>query len=477
MRALGTSDLSVFPLCLGGNIFGWTIDEAEAFAVLDAYAAAGGNFLDTADSYSAWIPGNSGGESETMDDDSTPLAETLGAFGELIREGKVRRVAASNYTAPRLAEALELARGGEQGARVSVDGFVLPKPTAADGSFTAEVDMTWRRPHPSPSSTPRRRAAAERRRSPGRARGQGRHRRRLPRLRSQRQVGRGRHRGRRPDHVRRRHRAGAGDALLLPAVRPHRRSGRQAGRGRNRHDAHHGPRLLDALGAHRCAGRYTSLFPASSSANTNTRVPFAVQVASGKESYAFPFNVYVVFDRLHSAVMNLKLGAPGVPLKDPPTPRSYKGAVYQGPLVGAVVDGRPVRPLSVTWPDRNGRFRVVLPKALAGKAVSLFLDSDPRFARRRLARGTVWTATPCRHRSRPTCRGASASSGCPRTQACPWLPRMGHRERRNRAKSLDVQIPDPGLTWNCAKTHDPARPAGSAGVDGSTGRPTAGRPP
>ncbi len=177
MRTLGSSDLSVFPLCLGGNIFGWTIDEAQAFAVLDAYAAAGGNFLDSADSYSAWVPGNSGGESEAiignwmaargnrdtivvatkvgkspgveglspatirraadaslarlrtdridlyyahLDDDATPLAETLGAFGELIREGKVRHVAASNYTAPRLAEALELARGGDLPSYVAI---------------------------------------------------------------------------------------------------------------------------------------------------------------------------------------------------------------------------------------------------------------------------------------------------------------------------------------------------------------------
>jgi aryl-alcohol dehydrogenase-like predicted oxidoreductase len=169
-RGIGSSDLSVFPLCLGTNIFGWTVDERQAFTVLDAYAAAGGNFLDTADSYSAWIDGNSGGESETiignwmatrgnrddivvatkvgkspgvegtsaatvqraaeaslarlqtdridlyyahLDDASTPLEETLGAFGELIREGKVRHVAASNFTAPRLAQALELARGDD----------------------------------------------------------------------------------------------------------------------------------------------------------------------------------------------------------------------------------------------------------------------------------------------------------------------------------------------------------------------------
>jgi aryl-alcohol dehydrogenase (NADP+) len=177
MRSVASTDLSVFPLCLGGNIFGWTIDEPQSFAVLDAYAAAGGNFLDTADSYSAWVPGNGGGESETiignwmaargnrddivvatkvgkspgveglgpatirraaeaslarlrtdridlyyahLDDESTPLDETLGAFDELIREGKVRHIAASNYTAPRLAEALDLARGGDLPSYVAI---------------------------------------------------------------------------------------------------------------------------------------------------------------------------------------------------------------------------------------------------------------------------------------------------------------------------------------------------------------------
>jgi aryl-alcohol dehydrogenase-like predicted oxidoreductase len=177
MRTIGSTDLSVFPLCLGSNIFGWTVDEARSFAVLDAYAAAGGNFIDTADSYSAWIPGNSGGESETiignwmaargnrddivvatkvgkspgveglapetirraaeaslarlrtdridlyyahMDDDGTPLDESLGAFGELIGEGKVRHIAASNYTAPRLAQALDLARGGDLPSYVAI---------------------------------------------------------------------------------------------------------------------------------------------------------------------------------------------------------------------------------------------------------------------------------------------------------------------------------------------------------------------
>ncbi len=177
MRALATTGLTVFPLCLGGNVFGWTADEPQSFAVLDAYVAAGGNFIDTADGYSSWAPGNSGGESEAiignwlaargnrddlviatkvgkgpgaeglapatirraaeaslarlrtdridlyyahMDDTATPLADTLGAFGELIAEGKVRHIAASNYDAPRLAEALALARGGELPAYVAI---------------------------------------------------------------------------------------------------------------------------------------------------------------------------------------------------------------------------------------------------------------------------------------------------------------------------------------------------------------------
>ena len=167
MTRIGHTPLDVFPLCLGGNVFGWTADEAQSFATLDAYAAAGGNFVDTADVYSAWAPGNSGGESEAIlgrwmagrgnrdrivvatkvgklagltglsaktirsaaeaslrrlgtdhidlyyahsDDPATPLDETLGAFDSLVREGKVRAVAASNYTASRLSEALEVSR-------------------------------------------------------------------------------------------------------------------------------------------------------------------------------------------------------------------------------------------------------------------------------------------------------------------------------------------------------------------------------
>jgi aryl-alcohol dehydrogenase-like predicted oxidoreductase len=163
MRNIPSTDLTVHPLCLGGNVFGWTADEAESFAVLDAYAAAGGNFVDTADGYSQWVPGHRGGESEEIvgrwmaargnrdaivvatkvgsksdrkglaadnvrrateeslqrlqtnridllythrDDEVTPPAETLGALGELVREGKVRHVAASNVSPARLEEAM-----------------------------------------------------------------------------------------------------------------------------------------------------------------------------------------------------------------------------------------------------------------------------------------------------------------------------------------------------------------------------------
>ncbi|WP_449408806.1 aldo/keto reductase [Microbacterium maritypicum] len=160
MTRIGTSDLSVFPLSLGGNVFGWTADRDASFAVLDAFVDGGGEFIDTADSYSAWIDGNSGGESETIigewlasrkpsdvvvatkvsqhpdfrglaagnvrraaeaslgrlgvdaidlyyahfDDESTPLEETVGAFGALVADGLVRNIAVSNYTAERIRE-------------------------------------------------------------------------------------------------------------------------------------------------------------------------------------------------------------------------------------------------------------------------------------------------------------------------------------------------------------------------------------
>jgi aryl-alcohol dehydrogenase-like predicted oxidoreductase len=164
MRNIPGTDLAVHPLCLGANVFGWTADEPESFAVLDAYKAAGGNFVDTADGYSQWVAGNRGGESEEIigrwmarrgnrdaivlatkvgskgdrkglgadnvrvateeslqrlqtdridllythrDDEVTPPEETMGALDELVREGKVRHVAASNVSPARLEAALE----------------------------------------------------------------------------------------------------------------------------------------------------------------------------------------------------------------------------------------------------------------------------------------------------------------------------------------------------------------------------------
>ena len=167
-RRLGRTDLQVFPLNLGGNVFGWTADRAASFAVLDAYREAGGNFVDTADSYSRWVAGHAGGESEELlgawlrergcrdrmivatkvgmggpdtdgpglrdqqirracegslrrlgveridlyyahrDDPDTPLEETLAAFDRLVREGKIRWLGASNYSAERLAEAMSV---------------------------------------------------------------------------------------------------------------------------------------------------------------------------------------------------------------------------------------------------------------------------------------------------------------------------------------------------------------------------------
>jgi aryl-alcohol dehydrogenase-like predicted oxidoreductase len=168
-RAIGNSGLKVRPLAFGGNVFGWTADEALSFKLLDAFTAAGFNLIDTADSYSKWVPGNRGGESETIigkwlkrsgsrkkviiatkvgsemgpgekglsksyilravekslhrlqtdyidlyqshfDDPETPIEETLDAYALLIRQGKVRAVGASNYTAERLSRALEIGK-------------------------------------------------------------------------------------------------------------------------------------------------------------------------------------------------------------------------------------------------------------------------------------------------------------------------------------------------------------------------------
>jgi len=171
-RQLGNSGLRVGPLALGGNVFGWTADEVHSFEVLDAFVDSGLNLIDTADVYSRWIPGHRGGESEAMigkwlksrgnrsrvviatkvgiemgpgeqglsrpyimraverslerlgtdyidlyqshrDDPGTPMEETLGAYGDLIRQGKVRAIGASNFSAERLMTALALARSAQ----------------------------------------------------------------------------------------------------------------------------------------------------------------------------------------------------------------------------------------------------------------------------------------------------------------------------------------------------------------------------
>ncbi|GAA2666727.1 MULTISPECIES: aldo/keto reductase [Actinosynnema] len=179
MTKLGTTDLDVSRLNLGGNVFGWSADEAASHAVLDAFAEAGGNFVDTADVYSSWVPGHSGGESETVlgswlakrgrrddvviatkvgmlegldnqrgetiekavegslrrlgveqidlyyahrDDPETPLVETLAAYDRLVRAGKIRYAAASNFSGDRLREAAAIAE------REGFAGFVALQP-------------------------------------------------------------------------------------------------------------------------------------------------------------------------------------------------------------------------------------------------------------------------------------------------------------------------------------------------------------
>ncbi len=169
MRKLGKTEMEIAPLVFGGNVFGWTTDQTTSFKLLDAFIAAGFNSVDTADAYSKWVPGHKGGESETIlgewmkrsgnrkkvivatkvgmdmgdgkkglskqhilrsaedsmkrlqtdyidlyqshiDDPDTPLEETLGAYAELIKQGKVRAIGASNHKAERLALALHTSR-------------------------------------------------------------------------------------------------------------------------------------------------------------------------------------------------------------------------------------------------------------------------------------------------------------------------------------------------------------------------------
>jgi len=167
LRELGRSGLKTAPIAFGGNVFGWSVDETTTFALLDAFVEAGFNLIDTADVYSAWVPGNRGGESETLigrwlhrsgkrqkvliatkvakwaehpglspaniaaaiddslrrlqtdvvdvyfaheDDESTAQEDTLSAFAKLIEQGKVRAIGASNFSAARLGSALQAAR-------------------------------------------------------------------------------------------------------------------------------------------------------------------------------------------------------------------------------------------------------------------------------------------------------------------------------------------------------------------------------
>jgi aryl-alcohol dehydrogenase-like predicted oxidoreductase len=174
MTRIGTSDLDVVELNLGGNVFSWTADKSTSFAILDTFVEAGGNFIDTADSYAHWVPGNTGGDSELIigewmhergnhsdvvvatkvsqhpefrglsadtvaaaadasltrlgvdsidlyyahfDDENTPLEETVGAFDALVKAGKVRYVGISNYTADRVEQWFDIAER---------DGFVKP---------------------------------------------------------------------------------------------------------------------------------------------------------------------------------------------------------------------------------------------------------------------------------------------------------------------------------------------------------------
>jgi len=163
-RPVGTSGMAVAPLALGGNVFGWTADEATSFRILDAFVDSGGTMIDTADVYSAWVPGHSGGESESVigrwlrdsgkrdriaiatkvgmaaglapeaiaaacesslrrlgvecidlyyqhkDDETVPLADSLGAFDRLVEAGKIRAIGLSNFTPGRLDEAMATAK-------------------------------------------------------------------------------------------------------------------------------------------------------------------------------------------------------------------------------------------------------------------------------------------------------------------------------------------------------------------------------
>jgi len=119
-------------------------------------------------------------------------------------------------------------------------------------------------------------------------------------------------------------------------------------------------------------GRYSSLFTASDELGSNP-VPMAVRVALGNVVYQFLRGEFVKFQALHSSTLDLRLPPRGYPMPLP-LPRSYPGAIYEAVVVGAASGGAPIRPVRVTWPDTQGRFTIVLPASLAGKTVSLWED-------------------------------------------------------------------------------------------------------
>ena len=192
------TDLTLFPLCLGGNVFGWSADEDQSQKVLDAYFDAGGNFIDTADVYSEWVPGNSGGESESIigkwmakrnnrseiviatkvakyskrpglsknnilaavddslrrlqtdhidiyyaheDDQTIPLEETLAAFDTIVKAGKVRYIAASNFTPERIREALAVSRANNFASYIAVQNqYNLMERSDFEGGMSALLE-------------------------------------------------------------------------------------------------------------------------------------------------------------------------------------------------------------------------------------------------------------------------------------------------------------------------------------------------
>jgi aryl-alcohol dehydrogenase-like predicted oxidoreductase len=199
MITIPKTTLSVHPLCLGGNVFGWSADAAQSHDVLDAYESQGGNFIDTADVYSEWKEGHKGGESETIignwmktrgnrqnmviatkvaklstrpglssaniiaacddslrrlqtdhidlyyahaDDETTPLTQTLEAFTKLIAQGKVRYIASSNYSPERLTEALRISKKNNLASYVAIqDRYnLMDRKKFEDGSVKVIID-------------------------------------------------------------------------------------------------------------------------------------------------------------------------------------------------------------------------------------------------------------------------------------------------------------------------------------------------